>query len=87
MVGQPIDYWKLKDEPFELKKYFKELTLRDARVKFSLDTKMFRELKAEFSSDPKNEAQLWVCEFCLRVQSLRHMKVCPFLKKKGEIWT
>ena len=77
-----IDYWKLRDEPFELKKYFYDLTLQDARIKFSLDTNMHRGIKANFSSEPKNEAELWVCDFCLRLQSTRHIKVCPFFEKE-----
>ena len=79
-----IDHWKLKDEPFELKKYFTQLTLKDARVKFSLDTKMLRGIKAEFSSDPQNEAELWVCDFCLRAQSLRHMEICPYFERERQ---
>ena len=77
-----IDYWKLRDEPFELKKYFYDLTLQDARIKFSLDTNMHRGIKANFSSEPKNEADLWVCDVGLRVQSTRHIKVCPFFEKE-----
>ena len=72
----------MKDEPFELKKYFHELTLQDARVKFAIDTNMLRGIKASFSSDPKNEADLWVCDFCQRIQSTRHIKVCPYFEKE-----
>ena len=30
---QKLDYWQLKNEPFEMKKYFRELTLQDKRLK------------------------------------------------------
>ena len=47
-----IDYWEIKDEPFEMKNYFKELTLQDARVKFAIDMKTLRGIKGHFSPDP-----------------------------------
>ena len=77
-----IDYWDLKDQPFELKPYFKELTLQEARVKFALDTKMLKGIKGHFSSDPKNENDLWTCQFCLRVETIRHIKNCPYFSNE-----
>ena len=47
-----------------------------------MDTNMLRGIKANFSSDPQNEADLWVCNFCQRVQSTRHIKVCPYFEKE-----
>ena len=67
-----------------MKNYFKELTLQEARVKFAIDTKTLRGIKGHFSSDPKNEDQLWTCNFCLRVETLRHIKICPYFEKERQ---
>ena len=48
-----FDYWEIKDEPFEMKKYFKELTLQEARVKFAIDTKTLRGIKGHFLRSKK----------------------------------
>ena len=77
-----LNYWKLSDEPFEMKQYFHDLTLQDARMKFALDTEMLRGIKAHFSSEPKFEERLWKCDFCLRIESIRHIKICPFFENE-----
>ena len=78
MKLKKLDYIKLKDEEFEMKKYFQEYTLEDARTKFAVDTEMLRSVKMLFSSDPEFAADLWSCEAgCGRVESLRHIQVCP----------
>ena len=35
-IEKELDYWKLRNEPFEMKKYFSELNLTDARLKLTL---------------------------------------------------
>ena len=52
-IGKELDHWILRNEPFEMKKYFSELNLLDARLKLSFDTQMLRGIKIHFSSEPK----------------------------------
>ena len=61
---------------------FFNMTLEKARLKFSIDTQMLKGVKVNFSSEPKYEDKLWQCEFCLRVDSTRHIKICPFFKEQ-----
>ena len=68
----------LSQEEFETKEYFKELSLPKARTKFAIDTKVLKTVKTNFSSDAKNEEELWKCDQCTRVDSIRHLIRCPF---------
>ena len=78
-----LDFLKMKDDDFEIKRYFHEYSLEDARTKFSVDNQMFT-VKMCYSSDPEFTADLWVCEAgCGRVESLRHIQVCPGY---AELW-
>ena len=77
-----IDYLALKDENFETKQYFFDMPLEKARMKFALDTKMLKGVKMNFSSEPMYEDNLWQCNFCLRVESTRHIKNCPYFEEQ-----
>ena len=68
-------------EDFEKKKYFYELNLTQARVMFSLDTKMLRTVKSHFPSDRKNKDDLWECQNCSRIDSIRHLMRCPYFEE------
>ena len=59
-IEKELDYWILRNEPFEMKKYFSELNLLDARLKLSFDTQMLRGIKIHFSSEPKFDEKLWI---------------------------
>lgn len=71
-----LDYFSLKNEEFETKSYFKNLTLRDARTKFSVVSQMTRSVKMHFMSDKKFSAYLWQCDQCGKCDSIAHIKVC-----------
>ena len=47
-----ISYEDLKIEKFETKSFLKEMSLRDARMKFALRTRMTRSIKTNFLGDP-----------------------------------
>ena len=72
----------MKNENFETKQYFYDLTLEKARIKFALETNMLKGVKINFSSDPKYESDLWQCNFCLRIDSIRHIKICPYFEEQ-----
>ena len=61
-----------------MKPYFKNFTLKDARMKFAIDSKMLETVKSNFSSDKEYADKLWQCEAgCGRIDSIRHIEVCP----------
>ena len=73
-----LDFFKFKNEECNMKKYFCDYSLDDARTKFAMDTEMLRSVKMFYSSNPMFAANLWSCEAgCGRVDSLRHIQVCP----------
>ena len=75
-----FNYFNRKDEPFEMKEYFKVLKLEDCRLKFSIESEMTRTVKTHFFSDKQFASQLWICENCeTSTDSVPHIKVCPSL--------
>ena len=71
-------------EKCELKEFFHTLTLEQARIRFSLEAKTFWLSKIDFSSHKDYENELWNCDFCLGVSSLRHFKICPYFEKQRQ---
>ena len=64
----------------EIKPYMKELTMKDARLKFRLRSKMFN-CKMNHSSDPKKTQSLWKCDSCMiNIDTQSHILWCPKLK-------
>ena len=80
--SKKFNYSILKDENFETKQYFFDMTLEKARMKFSIDTNMLKSVKTNFSSERKYEDKLWQCNFCLRIDSTRHIRNCPFFEEQ-----
>ena len=79
-----LDYSILMHEKCELKEFFHTLTLEQARIRFSLEAKTFWLSKIDFSSHKDYENELWNCDFCLRVSSLRHFKICPYFEEQRQ---
>ena len=84
-IEKELDYQKLRNEPFEMKKYFSELNLPDARLKFSLDTQMLRGIKIHFSSEPKFEEKLWTCYSLSKKIEHKAYQNLPIFAKEREI--
>ena len=72
-----IDYKCMSDENFELKPYFKNLHLSQARDKFRIRSFMTRTVKLNFVSDKKFAADLWSCWHCQSIDSQAHVRICP----------
>ena len=53
-----------KETKCEMKPYLKELTMKDARMKYRLRAKMF-DCKINMPSDIKNSSSLWKCDSCM----------------------
>ena len=75
-----LNYNELKDEEFKTRSYFEELTLSEAQVAFAIDTKMLNTVKSHFPSNKEFEDQVWACQNCTRVDSIRHLIRCPFFE-------
>ena len=79
---QKIDYFERKKEDFELKDYFKNMTLENCRVMFGLRSKMTRTIKTHFFSDMEYAKSLWTCTSCeSKIDTIFHVKNCPFYAK------
>ena len=73
-----LDFFKFENEEFEMKKYFSDDSIDDARTEFATDTQMLMSVMTFSSPDPMFAADLWSCEAgCGRVDSLQHIQVCP----------
>ena len=70
----------MKQEPFEIKPYLKNLHLSEARDKFRLRSFMTRTVKTNFSSDRKFMGDLWTCWHCPNIDSQSHIRLCPAYK-------
>ena len=67
----------IKDDKCQLKPYFSNLSLYDARVIFSHRTMMMKEVKANYKSDTNNTRSLWKCESCKTcVDTNKHVLWC-----------
>ena len=62
---------------WELKEYFKNMNLDDARTKFKLRTQML-DVKFNYKHMPQNEKSLWKCDSCqTSIESQSHIMWCP----------
>ena len=68
---------QLNEDGFRTKAYFHELNLSQARIMFAIDTKMLKTIKSHYPSHKDYEDDLWECEHCSRVDSIRHLTRCP----------
>ena len=67
----------LKTETYGEKPYLTEMNMHDARLNFSLRSRMFK-CKMNFLNDPKFKAEMWRCDSCRRcVDSQSHILYCP----------
>ena len=71
-----LDHKLLTNEKFELKPYFKQLNLSQARMKFSLRSLMVKTVKLNYPSDPKYSHDLWTCWHCPQMDSQIHILTC-----------
>ena len=55
---EKIDYFARKEEEYEIKGYFKNMTLENCRVMFGLRNKMTRTIQTHYSSDKGYEKEL-----------------------------
>ena len=63
-------------EKLELKKYTQEMSLRQARISFKIQSNMIK-TKMNMKSSPKFANELWKCDDCLSLDSQSHIMWCP----------
>ena len=71
-----VSYETLREEKFETKSYLKEMTLSDARMKFSLRARMTRTIQTNFRGDPSYTRNKWRCVGCGQLDAQEHLVVC-----------
>ena len=72
-----LDYKQMEEETYEVKQYLKELTLPEARMKFSLRSMTTKTVKYHYMNDKAYKADMWSCISCKKIDSIGHIKVCP----------
>ena len=67
----------MKNEIYGEKPYLTEMKMHDARLHFSIRSRMFN-CKMNFLNNPKFKAEMWRCDSCQRcVDSQSHILYCP----------
>ena len=67
----------MKCEKYGEKPYVTEMKMHDARVQFSIRSRMFR-CKMNYLNDPVYKSEQWRCDDCLScVDSQSHILYCP----------
>ena len=75
---QKLDGKTLSDEKFEIKSYFKELNVSEARMKFHIRSSMVHSVKMNYPSDPQFRNNLWECQHCAYIDTQSHIILtCP----------
>ena len=74
----------MKSESYEEKAYLKDMSMYNARVNFSLRTRMFK-CKLNFMNDPAYKAEMWRCDSCETcIDSQSHILYCPAYRELRE---
>ena len=69
------------NEKYEMKPYFKELRVEEARLKFRLETKMV-DAKFNFKNKKDYSSDLWKCDSCeSAIETQSHLLWCPAYQK------
>ena len=73
-----VDFLSLSVEKFELKQYFREMTLAQSRIKFRERTRTMKTCKLHFPSHPQYVREMFCCPEpnCTEIDSLSHWTVC-----------
>ena len=71
-----LNYGMLSKEKFETKSYLREMSTVDARLKFSLRSRMTRTVQTNFKGDPKFSKNRWLCVECGNIDTQEHIMEC-----------
>ena len=70
-----LKHLDLTNDTFGMKSYLKNLNLMNVRILFRYRTKMIKNVKMNFSSDPINIATCWTCQ-CGQIDTNEHLLSC-----------
>jgi hypothetical protein len=74
----------IKEESYGEKSYLTEMNLPDARMNFSLRSRMFK-CKMNYLNTPKYRAEMWSCDSCQTcIDSQSHILYCPAYQQLRE---
>ena len=74
----------MKQEIYEEKSYISDMKMHDARVNFSLHSRMFN-CKMNYLNNPVFKAEMWQCDSCQScVDSQSHILYCPAYQQLRE---
>ena len=59
-----IEFNELKKEHCQMKKYFADLHLQSARLRFKIRAQMTPTIQMNFRNDPKFKSNMWTCSGC-----------------------
>ena len=77
MIKKSSKLENLKHESYEEKPYLTAMSMHDARMNFSLRSRMFN-CKMNYLNNPKYKAELWRCDSCESlIDSQSHILYCP----------
>ena len=61
-----VNFNDLSENDFNLKQYFKSMSIADSRLRFKVESQMVPLVKMNFQSDKQYTKELWVCDNCLK---------------------
>lgn len=71
-----LEYLNTETEELKVQDYITVLSLRKARTKFRIRSRMI-DVKMNKKSDKKYANELWRCDFCQSIDSQAHIVWCP----------
>ena len=71
-----VDYFKLKDQEFEIQPYFRTMTLKDSRTMASIKLQTTNTVKTHQMSNKQYSQEMWKCNNCSIIDSVNHIKIC-----------
>ena len=80
-IGELSKVKEFKDEDFQQKEYFKNLSLKEARTIFKHRSKMTQYVKRNYPNEPKYRKELWKCISCQsNIDTQSHILWCHAYK-------
>ena len=84
MMKESSKLENIKEESYGEKSYLTEMNLPDARMNFSLRSRMFK-CKMNYLNTPKYRAEMWRCDSCQTcIDSQSHILYCPAYQQLRE---
>ena len=84
MIKKSSKLEELRNEEYGEKDYLRKMSMHDARINFSLRSRMFK-CKMNFLNTPQYRAEMWRCDSCQTcIDSQSHVLYCPAYQQLRE---